>query len=290
MLYKTSPVVSKRLDDPTETNSIDNLESSGRSWSPVAQAVWGHPVDKPLLRTWDGLSGSQPDGSGDMSARASDMPLTTFEARQSSLQTHIIHRNWTPTPYISFTSSPEALENLANFRKSRPGGRHQTITVVDPAVRLESGWPIISYGEEKEYYGIEIPHGIQDWELKAHHLCLRRVKADEIVEHYDWDKLSSDPDWYENTIRPDFKRFREERQHREQDQVQDQIDDISAAFDTLHREYSPLFLIWQDSLTVLVDGSSSPRSSTPSNHNTNNEYWVDRNDNQPTKQHIRSLL
>lgn len=114
MLYKTSPIVSKRLYDRTETNSIDNLESSGHSWSPVAQAVWKHPVDKPLLRTWDDLSGSQPDGSGDMSARASDIPLTTFEARRSSHQTHIIHRNWTPTPYISFTSSPEALENLAS--------------------------------------------------------------------------------------------------------------------------------------------------------------------------------
>lgn len=62
--------------------------------------------------------------------------LTTFEARRSSHQTHIIHRNWTPTPYISFTSSPEALENLANFRKSHPRRKRQTVTVVDPAVRL----------------------------------------------------------------------------------------------------------------------------------------------------------
>ncbi|KAH7199814.1 hypothetical protein DER44DRAFT_829624 [Fusarium oxysporum] len=247
MLYKTSPIVSKRLYDRTETNSIDNLESSGHSWSPVAQAVWKHPVDKPLLRTWDDFSGSQPDGSGDMSARASDIPLTTFEARRSSHQTHIIHRNWTPTPYISFTSSPEALENLANFRKSHPRRKRQTVTVVDPAVRLP--FPM------------------------AHHLCLWTVKAEEVVQHYDWDKLFSDPNWYHNIVRPDIKRFREERQRREQEQVQHRIDDISAAFGTL-----PL------------DDSLSPSSSTASDHNTDNEYWEDTDRNQPTKQHIQSFL
>ncbi|KAI7761294.1 hypothetical protein LZL87_002109 [Fusarium oxysporum] len=273
MLYKTSPIVSKRLYGRTETNSIDNLESYGRSWSPVAQAVWKHPVDKPLLRTWDDLSGSQPDGSGDMSARASDMSLATFEARRSSLQTHIIHRDWTPTPYISFTSSPEALENLANFRKSHPRRKHQTITVVDPAVRLESGWPIISYGEEKDYYRIEIPYGIPDWELRAHHLCLWTVKAEEIIQHYEWDKLSSDPNWYHNIVCLDFKRFREERQRREQEQVQHRIDDISVAFGTLH-----------------LNSSSSPSSSTASDRNTDNEPWEDTDRNQPTKQHIQSLL
>ncbi|KAI3583574.1 hypothetical protein IWW34DRAFT_817086 [Fusarium oxysporum f. sp. albedinis] len=221
MLYKTSPIVSKRLYDRTETDSIDNLESSGHSWSPVAQAGWKHPVDKPLLRTWDDLSGSQPDGSGDMSARASDIPLTTFEARRSSHQTHIIH------------------------------------------LRLESGWPTISYGEEKDCYRIAIPYGIAHWELKAHHLCLWTVKAEEVAQHYDWDKLFLGPQL----------RFREERQRREQEQVQHRIDDISAAFGTL-----PL------------DGSLSPSSSTASDHNTDNEYWEDTDRNQPTKQHIQSFL
>ncbi|EXA40839.1 hypothetical protein FOQG_01670 [Fusarium oxysporum f. sp. raphani 54005] len=252
MMYKTSPIVSKRLYDRTETNSIDNLESSGHSWSPVAQAVWKHPVDKPLLRTWDDLSGSQPDGSGDMSARASDIPLTTFEARRSSHQTHIIH---------------------PNFRKSHPRRKRQTVTVVDPAVRLESGWPTISSGEEKDCYRIAIPYGIAHWELKAHHLCLWTVKAEEVAQHYDWDKLFSDPNWYHNIVRPDIKRFREERQRREQEQVQHRIDDISAAFGTL-----PL------------DGSLSPSSSTASDHNTDNEYWEDTDRNQPTKQHIQSFL
>ncbi|KAK7584960.1 hypothetical protein V3481_011274 [Fusarium oxysporum f. sp. vasinfectum] len=228
MMYKTSPIVSKRLYDRTETNSIDNLESSGHSWSPVAQAVWKHPVDKPLLRTWDDLSGSQPDGSGDMSARASDIPLTTFEARRSSHQTHIIHRNWTPTPYISFTSSPETLKNLAS-----------QLQKVSPQKKASDSY----------------------------------FKAEEVAQHYDWDKLFSDPNWYHNIVRPDIKRFREERQRREQEQVQHRIDDISAAFGTL-----PL------------DGSLSPSSSTASDHNTDNEYWEDTDRNQPTKQHIQSFL
>ncbi|KAI8408563.1 hypothetical protein FOFC_11508 [Fusarium oxysporum] len=247
MMYKTSPIVSKRLYDRTETNSIDNLESSGHSWSPVAQAVWKHPVDKPLLRTWDDLSGSQPDGSGDMSARASDIPLTTFEARRSSHQTHIIHRNWTPTPYISFTSSPETLKNLAS-----------QLQKVSPQKKASDS-----------YCSRSCTH----WELKAHHLCLWTVKAEEVAQHYDWDKLFSDPNWYHNIVRPDIKRFREERQRREQEQVQHRIDDISAAFGTL-----PL------------DGSLSPSSSTASDHNTDNEYWEDTDRNQPTKQHIQSFL
>ncbi|EWZ87863.1 hypothetical protein FOWG_09551 [Fusarium oxysporum f. sp. lycopersici MN25] len=229
MLYKTSPIVSKRLYDRTETDSIDNLESSGHSWSPVAQAGWKHPVDKPLLRTWDDLSGSQPDGSGDMSARASDIPLTTFEARRSSHQTHIIHRNWAPTPYISFTSSPEALENLAS-----------QLQKVSPQKKALTTY---AFGQSKQKKSLSIATGTS---------------------------FFSDPNWYHNIVRPDIKRFREERQRREQEQVQHRIDDISAAFGTL-----PL------------DGSLSPSSSTASDHNTDTEYWEDTDRNQPTKQHIQ---
>ncbi|KAJ0133358.1 Uncharacterized protein HZ326_23576 [Fusarium oxysporum f. sp. albedinis] len=232
MLYKTSPIVSKRLYDRTETDSIDNLESSGHSWSPVAQAGWKHPVDKPLLRTWDDLSGSQPDGSGDMSARASDIPLTTFEARRSSHQTHIIHRNWAPTPYISFTSSPEALENLAS-QLQKVSHQKKALTTY-------------AFGQSKQKKSLSITTGTS---------------------------FFSDPNWYHNIVRPDIKRFREERQRREQEQVQHRIDDISAAFGTL-----PL------------DGSLSPSSSTASDHNTDNEYWEDTDRNQPTKQHIQSFL
>ncbi|EXL45032.1 hypothetical protein FOCG_13807 [Fusarium oxysporum f. sp. radicis-lycopersici 26381] len=232
MLYKTSPIVSKRLYDRTETDSIDNLESSGHSWSPVAQGGWKHPVDKSLLRTWDDLSGSQPDGSGDMSARASDIPLTTFEARRSSHQTHIIHRNWALTPYISFTSSPEALENLAS-----------QLQKVSPQKKALTTY---AFGQSKQKKSLSIATGTS---------------------------FFSDPSWYHNIVRPDIKRFREERQRREQEQVQHRIDDISAAFGTL-----PL------------DGSLSPSSSTASDHNTDNEYWEDTDRNQPTKQHIQSFL
>ncbi|KAF5659738.1 hypothetical protein FHETE_9287 [Fusarium heterosporum] len=197
------------------------------SWSPVMQAVWGKSLNVPLLRTWDYFSGSKPDvETGHMYARDREMPLNTFESRKCSLQKHITHSIWEDTPYISFTSSWQTLADIANNRKCKRG--NQTITVIDPTVRLEAGLPVVCFGDESKYYGVKNPYNsISDEELSNHYVCLWRVEAEEIVGHLDWDELSRDPDWYRNVIIPKLVEFREHRQQRQLNAVNDHIDDLS---------------------------------------------------------------
>ncbi|KAF4468897.1 hypothetical protein FALBO_4213 [Fusarium albosuccineum] len=202
-----------------------------RSWSTLARVFADRKTDMPLLRTWDHFSGSQPDEeTGDMLARAYDLPLRTVEARKSSLATHLVHREWKPTPFISFTSSWQKLQDLANFREQRPHRGDQTITVIDPSVRLEAGWPILCVGDEMRYYGIPEPYGMHRSEHDNHHVCLWSVKKEEIVGHWDWNELSRNPRWYEEIIYPEFERFREQRQ---QQHASNLVEDISAGIEAL---------------------------------------------------------
>jgi hypothetical protein len=179
------------------------------------------------------MSGSLPDEFGDMYARAPNMPLRTSQARRSTLQTHIRNNRWEATPYISFTSSPEVLENFADFRSTRPYREDQTIVAIDPAVRLEAQRPVINYGDEIRYYNIEVPYRLSQEELNSHYICLWEVRADEIVGRWSWNELSSNPNWYEDVILPAFRNFREWRR---QNQVEEQVCDLSSALSALERE------------------------------------------------------
>ncbi|KAF5027312.1 hypothetical protein F66182_606 [Fusarium sp. NRRL 66182] len=227
--YNFSPIESPRLD------LSPSSEESNHAWSPFVQ---GEHIDLPLLRTWDMYSGSQPnDATGNMYAREHHLPLNTFKIRKSSLQTHLVHRSRIPTPYISFTSSPVALGELANYRKDRPFRGAQTITVIDPAVRLEAGWPVLCLGDEMRHYGVSNPYkSVRDEELNSHYVCLWRVMNDEMVGHWDWNELSSKLNWYEDIILPALTKFRERRRRqREQLGVIDggQVDELSSAIDAL---------------------------------------------------------
>ncbi|KAF5239385.1 hypothetical protein FAUST_4950 [Fusarium austroamericanum] len=207
---------------PTVTNFVDpfrfwmgpvSSERPLRSWEAIAQGTVRRDLaDRPLLRTYDRMSGSLPDESGDMYARAPDMPLRTSQARQSTLDTHIRNDEWSAIPYISFTPSPEALENFANFRRTQPYRKNQTIVVIDPMVRLEAHRLVINYGEEKRYYNIKVPYNLSQKELDSHYICLWEVRADEVVGHWSWDELSSKPNWYDDVVLPALKSFREKRQ------------------------------------------------------------------------------
>ena len=150
------------------------------------------------LRTYDYICQSQPDELGHMYARASNMSLKTSQTRRSTLQTHLLNYRWVPTPYISFMSSPEALRNFANFRKRRPYRQDRTVIVIDPAVRFEAKRPVINYGDEMRCNNIEDPYDLSQEELNSHDICLWRVKANEVVESWSWDELSSNPNWYQN--------------------------------------------------------------------------------------------
>ena len=107
-------------------------------------------LDCPLFRTWDDMSGSQPDKHNRMRSRSPNQPIDTHEARRKSLGIHLDHRIWTATPYISFTKSASALEDLA-ISRIRRGRGVQTITIIDPAVRLRNGLPILDLAAEMEY-------------------------------------------------------------------------------------------------------------------------------------------
>jgi hypothetical protein len=166
----------------------------------------------PLLRTWDSFSGSQPDEQKRMSSRAPNKRLDTSDSRRISLATHINHRDWTPTPYISFTSSPAAVEELAMQRRSKRGA--QTLTVIGPNVRLRKGLPILNLYQEMEHYGISNPYGSWSRYCVDHYICLWQVTEEEIVGHWKWDELAVSENWFEDTVMPAFRDFDQKSKQR----------------------------------------------------------------------------
>ena len=107
------------------------------------------------MRTSDAMSGSHPNNdSRRMLARDARMRLDEEDTRRETLKKHADHTNRKDTPYISFTSSPQSLQELADWRGTGNRG-DQWIVVVDPRVRFELGLPILRYSEEIAYYGIE---------------------------------------------------------------------------------------------------------------------------------------
>jgi hypothetical protein len=163
-------------------------------------------LDCPLLRIWDNKSGSQPDGDDRMLSRLPNKPLDTEQARKDSLATHLDHRDWTPTPYISFTTSASAIEDLARWRTTRRRGV-QTLTVIDPAARLRTGLPILDVAAEMEYYCIPDPYKKGSKYYVNHYVCLWEVNEEEIVGHYGWEELAKTTNWYDEIVMPTFRKF-----------------------------------------------------------------------------------
>ena len=175
----------RRLLNPPKINPFS--EEQRHPWSPgnsVPGAI--NPFSstmlgvEPLLRVWDKYSGSQPEDNKTMSSRAAHQPLDTAEARKGSLSIHLDHGRWEATPYISFTRSHTALEALANSR-SRRGRDPQTLTVIDPEVRIRSRLPLLDVSYEMQYYGIEDPYENSNLYYKDHFVCLWQVTTEEVV-------------------------------------------------------------------------------------------------------------
>ena len=160
--------------------------------------------DLPLLRTWDWLSGSQPTENGEMLSRRPRERLNTPSARKTFLETHANHRKWEPTPFISFTQSPQDLQAMAEFRERRRRGS-QTITVVNANVRRRQGFPTLNMETEMRYYGVLDPYNRSHEYYKNHCICLWEVTEDEFVGNWEWDDLIKTDNWYERIILPAFK-------------------------------------------------------------------------------------
>ncbi|XP_014550189.1 hypothetical protein COCVIDRAFT_116175 [Bipolaris victoriae FI3] len=166
-------------------------------------------LDFPLLRIWDANSGSNPNMDGHMLSRSPRLPLITEQDRKDFLATHLNHGIWEPTPFISFTKSASAIENLGKERSAKRG--NQTLTVIDPATRLKNSLPILDIAAEMEHYDIPDPYNKGMEYYVDHYVCLWEVAAEEIVGHYEWEELADNKDWFDDIIAPDFRKFRREK-------------------------------------------------------------------------------
>jgi hypothetical protein len=161
------------------------------------------PFDAPFLRIWDNNSGSQPDNEGRMRSRAPRQRLDTRESRKNSLAIHINHKIWEPTPYISFTTSPAAIQEMAPGRAIRRGP--QTLTVVNPNTRIANRLPILNVLAEMNHYGVKDPYRNSNRYYIDHYVCLWEVSSQEIIGHWKWNDLAQNEDWYNDIILPAFR-------------------------------------------------------------------------------------
>ncbi|KAL2831917.1 hypothetical protein BJY01DRAFT_239941 [Aspergillus pseudoustus] len=186
-----------------------HLEEHVHPWGSVFSA---NP-NLPLLRTWDEFSGSQPTETGKMLARSPRERLDTLNARKTFLSIHPNHRIWEPTPFISFTQSPQQLQKIAKKREERRN-RFQTITVINPMVRIQKGLPMLSMEIEMDQYGVPDPYPQANEYHKDHHICLWEVTEEEFVGNWDWRSLVESDRWYEQIILPAFRAHNEKHDAR----------------------------------------------------------------------------
>jgi len=160
-----------------------------------------------------------------MPSRAPNKRLDTLESRRFSLTTHINHQDWTPTPFISFTSSPRAVTELAEWRKQKRGV--QTLTAIDPNIRIRNNLPILDLATEMEHYDITNPYGKREQYCIDHYVCLWQVTEKEIIGHWKWNELAGVENWYEDIIIPAFRNFNQAPLPKTEDS------DLSTIMDTL---------------------------------------------------------
>ena len=169
-----------------------------------------------------------------MKSRAEHERLDTLKSRKDSLTIHINHKIWTPTPYISFTTSPSKIEDLANLRAQRTSRGPHTLTVVDPNIRVRNGLPVLHVADEMEHYGIADPYGNGNEYYEDHYICLWEVTKREIIGHWEWDDLVAHDNWYQNVIMPAFRQFGWEAVPTSSEK---KAFDLSALMDTLPRRF-----------------------------------------------------
>ncbi|KAI1115832.1 hypothetical protein F5Y14DRAFT_105174 [Nemania sp. NC0429] len=195
--------VRDRLHHPTVDPPVPQ-EEENHPWQPP----YSFPrFQEPLLRVWDDVTGSPPEDDNRMMSRAPERRLDDRESRQKSLCKHFNYCNWTPSPYISFTTSAARVEDLAEKRVSKGRGP-QMLTVIDPNIRLRKGLPILNAKDEMDYYGIRDPYGMGYKYYYDEYLCLWQVTEAEVIGHWEWADLNAyGADWYRNIILPAFRDF-----------------------------------------------------------------------------------
>ncbi|KFH43230.1 hypothetical protein ACRE_060110 [Hapsidospora chrysogenum ATCC 11550] len=132
------------------------------------------------------------------------MQLSSEEQRRSTLERHLNHKVWTPTPYISFSSSPTAIEDLAKLRTTRHRSGPPRLIAINPRVRLRKRLPILRVADEMKYYRLRDPYGKDGAYYKDHYVCLWEIAPDEVIGDWDWDQLKTKGSWYEDVVLPAF--------------------------------------------------------------------------------------
>ena len=173
-----------------ESKTVFETEEQLHSWDTGRSQTF----DRPLLRIWDRCSGSQPDKNKCMVSRAPRQRLDTIESRKTSLTTHLNHKEWTPTPYISFTISPAAIQELAALRSQLKNRGVQNLIVIDPNIRLRNQLPVLDVAAEMDHYNILDPYGKSNQYYANHYVCLWKVTEREVVGRWQWDDLFTNED------------------------------------------------------------------------------------------------
>jgi hypothetical protein len=116
-------------------------------------------------------------------------PTSALCKRDRSLAKHLDHKDWKPTPYISFTTSAKAVEELVNFRTRQNNRGIQTLIVIDPDTRLRDGLPLLDVAAEIGYYEILDLYGKSNQYHINHYVYLWEVIGKDVVNHWRWDEL-----------------------------------------------------------------------------------------------------
>ncbi|KAI2472867.1 hypothetical protein F4781DRAFT_292442 [Annulohypoxylon bovei var. microspora] len=191
----------------SENNQLFQDEENLHPW----RVLYSRLFQDPLLRIWDNNSGSRPAKDNRMMSRAPEMRLDNAKSRKASLTKHLDYSKWTDGPYISFTTCPVAIKELAKMRLDRERGA-QTLSVIDPKSRIMNGLPILNVATEMDHYSIPDPYDKGKEYYTNHCVCLWQVTETEIVGHWDWDSLANSENWYENIIIPAVDKWRENNQ------------------------------------------------------------------------------
>jgi hypothetical protein len=80
----------------------------------------------------------------------------------------------------------------------------QTLTVINPKVRVANRLPILDMAAEMSHYGVPNPYG-RTMYYRNHYLCLWEVTEPEVIGSWAWDDLAKEANWYEEIILPAFK-------------------------------------------------------------------------------------
>lgn len=119
---------------------------------------------------------------------------------------HLHHANRTHTPYISFTSSPSSLDALARRRSENPYRGPQTVTAIDPRLRIGRGLPVLHAEAEMNHCGIPDPYRQSNDYYQDHYVCLWQVTEVEIIGEWEWNDLARNLAWYEEIVLPAYNR------------------------------------------------------------------------------------